>query len=400
MTPAQLAWRSVTRQPARAVLGIVGITAVGALLFDMLMLSGGLSASFRTLIDSIGYDVRVTATEALPYAGPHIQDAGAAAEAILALPEVDAAVGVRGESGYVVTDRAGVEVFLVGFGTDARRTYTVAEGADIPRPVDPGDPVILLNEQARAELGVDAGDRVRVRGRCGDRDDARPAVEMRVAGIARFAFESETGAVAAADLVPFARLCGEAKGDVVDFFMVASAPGASADGAVAAIRRSRPDLHPFSNEQFVRRFQRTEFSYFRIISFVLSTITLFFALLLIASLLTVSVNQRLAEVATLRAIGFRRGRVARDLLWESALLVGIGGFLALPVGGVVAWWLDTILRGMPDIPRDLHFFVFRFDAVVRYAVLMAVTGVLAAAYPMFLATRLPIAATLRKEVVS
>jgi hypothetical protein len=40
---------------------------------------------------------------------------------------------------------------------------------------------------------------------------------------------------------------------------------------------------------------------------VLTTVTLAFALLLISVLLTVSVNQRLGEIAALRALGFSRG---------------------------------------------------------------------------------------------
>ena len=42
MSPLGLAWRSLTRQPARAVLGVIGIAAVAALLWDMLLLSRGL----------------------------------------------------------------------------------------------------------------------------------------------------------------------------------------------------------------------------------------------------------------------------------------------------------------------------------------------------------------------
>ena len=52
--------RSLVRQPGRTALGILGIAAVGALLFDMLLLSRGLVVSFRDLLDSVGFDVRVT----------------------------------------------------------------------------------------------------------------------------------------------------------------------------------------------------------------------------------------------------------------------------------------------------------------------------------------------------
>ena len=41
MNAIGFAWRSLVRQPARAALGILGVAAVGALLFDMLLLSRG-----------------------------------------------------------------------------------------------------------------------------------------------------------------------------------------------------------------------------------------------------------------------------------------------------------------------------------------------------------------------
>ena len=144
----------------------------------------------------------------------------------------------------------------------------------------------------------------------------------------------------------------------------------------------------------------SRFTYFRQISTVLSTITLLFGFLLITVLLTVSVNQRLGEIAAVRALGFSRARVAADVLWQSALLVGSGGVLALPLGLVLSIWLDAILKTMPGIPVPLHFFVFEPRALLLHAVLLAVTAVLAAAYPIALVTTLPIATTLRNEVVS
>ena len=74
--------------------------------------------------------------------------------------------------------------------------------------------------------------------------------------------------------------------------------------------------------------------------------------------------------------------------------------LALPIGALLAYWLDAILRDIPGLPAQLHFFVFEPRAVALYVALLALTGMLAALYPVFLATRLPIAATLRKETVS
>jgi putative ABC transport system permease protein len=128
--------------------------------------------------------------------------------------------------------------------------------------------------------------------------------------------------------------------------------------------------------------------------------TLAFAFLLIATLLTMSVNQRLGEMAALRALGFPRRRIAANLLCESALLVGVGGVAALPVGGLLALVLDRILRHMPGVPATLHFFVFEPRTVALHAALLCAAGVLAALYPIWLAARLPIAETLRREIVS
>jgi len=148
------------------------------------------------------------------------------------------------------------------------------------------------------------------------------------------------------------------------------------------------------------RIEQGGFTYFRQISTVLTTVTVAFALLLICVLLTVSVNQRLGEIAALRALGFSRRRVVADVLSESVLIVGTGGLLSLPAGFVLASWLDDILKRMPNIPADLHFFVFEPGALTVHVTLLVVTAIVAAIYPMSIVARLPIAATLRNEVTS
>ena len=179
--------------------------------------------------------------------------------------------------------------------------------------------------------------------------------------------------------------------------MVASLRG---DGdAVAAIHAARPDLFPVTNQQIVARMQSQGFTYFRQISTVLTAVTVSFALLLITVLLTVSVNQRLGEIAALRALGFSRVRVVSDVLAESVLIVGIGGLLSLPLGVALAAGLDRILKSIPQIPESLHFFVFEPRALGQHALLLTATALLATLYPMWLVARLPIAATLRNEVV-
>ena len=188
--------------------------------------------------------------------------------------------------------------------------------------------------------------------------------------------------------------------DDADLVIVASRAEFGPGAAAAAIQQLRPDVRAFSNEQVVSRIDENGFAYFRQISVVLSSITLAFAFLLVATLLTVSVNQKLGQVAALRALGLPRRRIAAMLLWESALLVGVGGVSSVPLGWALATILDRILRDMPGIPERVHFFVFEPRTAALHVALLAATALAAAVYPVWIATRLPIAATLRLETVS
>lgn len=388
--------RSLVRQPGRTALGILGVAAVGALLFDMLLLSRGLLVSLRNVLDASGFDVRVMATDSLPLAGPRLRGVTSVVAAARALPEVEDAVAVSFTEAQVVRPgRTPLQVSLTGVGPSARKPWTLVDGKDLGDDTGTGPPPLLVNRNLARALGMKPGDDVMLRGE----GSAAPPVAFRMTGIATFPFDETAGYSAVARREAFQRVADTA-GDEADLILAASRPLHGAAAAVAAIRAARPEVHPFSNAELVERFQALNFSYFRQISTVLSTITLFFGFLLTTVLLTVSVNQRFAEIAALRALGLSRGRVAADIVCQSAFLVGAGGALSLPLGLLLATWLDSILRSMPEIPAAMHFFVFEPRALWLHAGLLTVTALLAAAYPVRLVARLPIAATLRNEAVT
>lgn len=408
---------TTVRQPARTALGILGVAAVGALLFDMLLLSRGLVISFRDLLDRSGFDVRVLATDAPPFTGPRIADASAVASQIDQLPEIEAVLQLRVRDAEAVLPADGQRqkdgpganrpelmdrprtVEFIGADPRVRSLWTVLQGEDLPE--QPGDiPLLVVNQNLARRLGVAPGDNLLLRGRCRESAEAMPAIRFQVIGIVDFPFDSVTAGTVAGTLDDADRLCGETPEDRAEMLLVRSRPGAGALAAAAAIRGARPDLYVATNEDLVERFSRVEFSYFRQISVVLATVTLFFGFLLIAVLLTVSVNQRLGEIAALRAVGLSRGRVIAGVLWESILLVGAGGLFALPLGLALSMWLDGILRTLPGVPADLRFFVFEPRALAVYAGLLVAASIGAAAYPMRIVAVLPIAETLRREVVS
>jgi putative ABC transport system permease protein len=393
------ALRSLLRQPARTVLGVLGVAAVGALLFDMLLLSRGLLVSFQELLGSAGFDVRVLATD-LPFSSnvPPIEPASDAAAALRALPSILEVVPIRfGSASATGKDGRPLEVDFNGVDPGEHRPWRLLEGTDLAPPGAGAEPALVVNRNLARAAGLEPGGSLLLRPTCGRDGVAPPPARFLVAGVVEFPFDSPGALSAVARMADFRRACGVAL-DQADLLLVASRHGP--EDAVRAIRQARPELHPFSNEELLARFQQVGFSYFRQISSVLSSVTLFFGFLLISVLLTVSVNQRLAEIAALRALGFTRRRVVLDVLLQSAMLVGTGGALSLPLGVLLSLWLDRILRAMPGIPAAVSFFAFEPRAVFLHVSLLALTALLAALYPMRLVARLPISATLRSEAVT
>ena len=410
------AWRSLVRQPARAALGIAGVAAVGALLFDMLMLADGLVISMRDLLEQSGFDIRVTATDLLPGTGSVIPDATTAAADLARLPSVASLITVRfAEASVDPFDSPNAEgpaqgkrfeapsagsrapgrlrrATLQGVAGD-RWPWTVVRGANLREPRD-----LVINENTARALNAGPGSALTVRASCTDEREALPPVTFRVAGVVAFPFDAADAITTATTASDLADACGGEQPGAANVILVTSTGDPLS--TVADITERRPDLRAFTNEQAVARLEQGGFTYFRQISTVLTTVTVSFALLLITVLLTVSVNQRLGEIAALRALGFSRWRVVGDVLAESVLIVGLGGVLSLPLGLALAQGLDRILKAMPQIPAALHFFVLQPRSLWIHVALLAATAFLAALYPMRIVARLPIAGTLRNEVIS
>ena len=403
MTSFALAWRTAACYRMRSLLAMAGVAIIGALLFDMLLLSRGLVESFADLLNSSGFDVRVVAQEGLPVLRAPIGEAGRLASDLRRLPEVDDVTLVRIEQA-VLTGATGetTRVSIIGSTrSSVRSAWTLLKGRDLPDAASPSaDPCPLIVGRHLAEARTIApGATLTIRISATRQPTALPAVACRVLGIGDFAFGNATEFAVATTMSALAAADTMRPGDEADLVLVRSRSQAGGRAAARAIARVRPDLHAYSNEEIVAEFNQNGFAYFRQVSIVLSSVTLVFTFLLVGTLLTVSTNQRLGQIAALRALGIGRLPIAAMLLWESTVLVGAGALLALPLGGLLAWRLDRLLREMPGLPERLHFFVFNSGAVVEHALLLAATAVVAAGYPIWLASRLPIADTLRREVV-
>jgi putative ABC transport system permease protein len=106
--------------------------------------------------------------------------------------------------------------------------------------------------------------------------------------------------------------------------------------------------------------------------------------------MAMSVLERRGEIASLRAMGWRKGRVARLILSESFYLAILGALLGIALGIGVTFLLTHWRRTSGLVQGDLS--LWAIGEGLGVALVIAMIG---AAYPAYRCVRAPIAATLR-----
>ena len=392
-----VAWglRSLGRQPLRTALSLAGIAVAAAMLLDMVMLSGGIDKSFSDLLLVRGYQLRLTPKGTLPFDTEATMSR--ASEIVRSLrrdPDVVAAGAVLGSSLYARVGDSLVTLFGYGVEPEAQGLYEVTGGRDLA----PGDTTgLLLGDPAARLLGAGVGDTVTLVAHL-DPQVAAAAVMRRlvVRGTVHWLYDPRDQPSVGTVLPVMQRLAPGTEDDRASLILVK----ARADGQVAALaerlRSEFPSVEVNSVRDLAAQF-RERLVYFRQLSFILGSLSLIVTVLLVATLLTITVNERLGEIATLRAIGVSRASIVRQVLAEGAALTIAGGGLGILLGLATARYLDAILTSFPGLPEAFSFFVPRADALGVAAAVLVATGALAGLWPAWLAARAPIAATLRAE---
>jgi putative ABC transport system permease protein len=387
--------RNLGRHPVRTALSLAGIAVAAAMLLDMVMLSGGIEKSFSDLLLARGYHIRVTPKGTFPFdTEAAIPGATRVVRALRATPGVQAAGAVLGTSVYGRTADSLVTLFGYGVQPEAQGLYLVTGGSDLA----PHDTLgILLSEPAARLLRVGVGDTVELAGRL-DPQIAQAGTNRRltVRGAVRWIYDSR-GQPSVGTLLPvMQRLDGDAAADRASLLLVQAADDDSIEVLAARLGERFPMLAVNSVADLVVEAKR-RLVYFTQLSYVLGGMSLVVTVLLVGTLLTITVNERLGEIATLRALGVGRGTIVRQVLAEGLALTVVGGGAGILLGLITAEYLDAILTSFPGLPQAFSFFVPRANTLTVAAVVLLLTGSLAGLYPAWLASKAPIAATLRAE---
>lgn len=386
--------RNLGRRPLRTSLAIAGIAIASAMLLDMVMLSGGIERSFERMLLGRGYQIRLSPKGTLPFdTEATLAGVGQLVQTLRANPGIAAAAPVLGGSIYARTRDSLVTLF--GYGIDpAAPLYDLEVGRDLVLDDTLG---ILLSRAAAQAIDAAPGDTVRLVGRL-DPQLGAGSVERRLAvrGLVRWLYDYQGQRSVGLALPLMQRLVGAAETDRASLVIVKVRRDSDVPAVVARLRTELPRVEVNSVAQLVAHF-RERLVYFRQLSYILGTVSLIVTVLLVATLLTITVNERLGEIATLRAIGVSRSRIIQQMLGEGLALTGIGAVLGVALGLATARYLDAILTSFPGLPAALSFFVAQPRAIAGAAAALGLTGALAGFYPAWLASRSPIAATLRAE---
>ena len=325
--------RNLWRHPLRAALSLAGIAVASAMLLDMVMLSGGLERSFQRLLLGRGYQIRLTPKGTLPLdTEATLTAAGDLIGRVRADPAVLRAGGVLG--GTLYARRGDSLVTFVGYGIDpaAQALYEIVSGQDLA----PGDTLgVLLSAEAAEALGAAPGSRVRMIGGL-DPQLASAGTEraLVVRGVVRWLYDFR-GQRSAGLLLPLMQRLTRSGEDRVSVVMVRVRSDADVPSVAARLAQQHPRVQVNSVADLVRQV-RERLVYFRQLSYILGSVSLTVTVLLVATLLAITVNERLGEIATLRAIGVSRRTVVLQVVAEGTTLTLLGAALGVLLGLLTA----------------------------------------------------------------
>ena len=390
----QLAWASLRRHGTRTLLAILGVAVAAAMLLDMVMMSTGLRESFRELLMSRGFQLRIAPKGTLPFdTDATIEGVGRITAILRTNPDIITISPVIGSTIHVPIGERTYTSATLGAYPAVQGDYELLSGKD---PVAPDE--IAVNDDFIAATGVRIGDTIRVS--TGYDPQLRTYTDSRamlITGRVRFLYGAANQLATAMNfptVQQMARLPDQAS-----LFMIKVRDGVDVEQARAWIEAGNPEVSALSIATALEQVDQ-RLSYFRQLAFILGTVSLFVGFLLVTTLVTVSVNERIGEITVMRALGVSKLHIVQQIVLEGVVITLAGALAGLALGLVTARYLNSILASFPGLPVDIDFFLFQPRAAWTALGLLSLSGIAAGIYPSLRAASLPIATTLREEAIA
>ena len=391
-----LAGASLVRHRARTLLAVLGVAVAAAMLLDMVMLATGMRESFRELLVSRGFDIRLAPKGTLPFdTDATIPSVGAITRVLRTNPDIREISPVLGGSIHIQAATRDVAGSVLGIDPSVQGDYELLSGQDVTQP-----DAIVVNDTLLVRLGAHMGDTLSVA--TGYDPQTRTYSGQRklvLTGRVRFIYGAADQSSAAVRRETLEEMGGDARRDRASLFMIRVRQGADPDRVRDWIETYIPTVSAISVATAIAQVDQ-RLSYFRQLAVILGSVSLFVGFLLVTTLVTFSVNERAGEIAVMRAIGISRTHVVQQIVVEGVAITVAGGLLGLGLGLVTARYLNDILSAFPGLPMAIDFFLFQPMAAWSALGLLTVSGIAAGIYPAWRAASLPISETLRREAIA
>jgi putative ABC transport system permease protein len=392
---AALAQASLIRHRARTVLAVLGVAVAAAMLLDMVMLATGMRESFRELLLSRGFEIRLAPKGTLPFdTDATIPGVSAIIATLRKNPDIREISPVLGASIHVLAGNRDVSGSALGIDPSVQGDYELLSGRDVTTP-----DALVANDHLLRQLGARIGDTLNIA--TGYDPQTRTYSGQRklvVTGRVKFIYGASDQSSAAMRRETLVGMNGQSR-DRASLFMVRVRSGADAEQVRDWIDKQLPNVTAISIATAIAQVDE-RLSYFRQLALILGAVSLFVGFLLVTTLVTVSVNERAGEIAVMRAIGVSRSHVVEQIVLEGVAISFAGAVLGLALGLVTARYLNTILSAFPGLPMAIDFFLFQPRAAWSALGLLTVSGIGAGIYPAWRAASLPIAESLRREAIA
>lgn len=186
---------------------------------------------------------------------------------------------------------------------------------------------------------------------------------------------------------------GQVTGFLIDVMPVEGDAKATQDRIVAvnkAIEALSSKLNVTPTQDFVENVDQIKLG--RSMAWIVSAIAVFIGSIGVLNTMVMSVIERTREIGTLRAIGWKRNRVMRMILWESVFL-SIGGAI---LGVILA---VLLMRALSNLSWTSGLIAGRTSpgVILQGFTIAIIVGVLGAAYPAYRAASLSPMEALRKK---
>jgi putative ABC transport system permease protein len=366
------------------------------MLLDMVMMSTGLRESFRELLLSRGFQLRLAPKGTLPFdTDATIENVSGITAKLRSNPEITTISPVLGGTIHVQAQGRIITSAVLGVNPSVQGDYGIVSGHD-PIAAD----AIVVNDDFMRATGARIGDTLDVA--TGYNPQLRTYAgsrRLRVAGKVRFLYGTANQLATAVRLETLQEMSGPSRADDASLFMIKVHDNSRIEPLRQWIEKEIPEVSALSIETALAQVDE-RLSYFRQLAFMLGTVSLIVGFLLVTTLVTVSVNERVGEITVMRALGVSRAHVVQQIVLEGMVITITGAIGGLGLGLVTARFLNSILASFPGLPVAIDFFLFQPRAAWTALGLLSLSGIAAGIYPSFRAASLPIATTLREEAIA